>query len=391
LSAAAPSVLHLVARLNVGGPAIQVIPLVDELRQRGYDANVAHGQLAPGEASMTYLADARGLDTILVPHLGRAVGPRDARALAEIVGLLRARRPDVLHTHTAKAGALGRVAARLLGRRGPRAVVHTYHGHVFSGYFSPAKTRAIVATERQLARLATRLLTVSDEIGDDIVSHGIAPRGKVQTMLLGLELDAFALDDGARAAARASFRDELGIGADEQVVTLIARLVPIKRVDRFLRVAAAARRPGVRFVIVGDGDLGAELRASADAQALGDAVIFAGFRRDMPAVCAGSDLIVQTSDNEGTPVSLIEAGAAGLASVSTDVGGVRTVVLDGETGLLAAADDDAALVAAIGALLDDPARAAQMGENARAHCRSTFSLDRLVGDCDVLYRSLVEG
>jgi glycosyltransferase involved in cell wall biosynthesis len=390
LSDDAPSVLHLVARLNVGGPAIQVIPLVDELRQHGYDARVAHGQLAAGEASMTYLADARGLDTILVPHLGRAVGPRDARALAEIVGLLRARRPDVLHTHTAKAGALGRVAARLLGRRGPRAVVHTYHGHVFSGYFSPAKTRAIVATERQLARLATRLLTVSDEIGDDVVSHGIAPRAKVQTMLLGLELDAFALDDAARAAARASFRDELGIGADEQVVTLIARLVPIKRVDRFLRVATRAQRPGVRFVIVGDGDLGDELRASPEARALGDAVIFAGFRRDMPAVCAGSDLIVQTSDNEGTPVSLIEAGAAGLASVSTDVGGVRTVVLDGETGLLAAADDEAGLAAAIGALLDDPAHAAQMGAHARERCRTMFSLDRLVADCDVLYRSLLE-
>ncbi|MEO9174720.1 MAG: glycosyltransferase, partial [Gaiellales bacterium] len=384
-----PSVLHLVARLNVGGPAIQVIPLVDELRKRGHVADVAHGQLAPGEASMTYLADARGLETILVPQLRRAVGPHDARALAEIVQLLRARRPDVLHTHTAKAGALGRVAARMLGRGGPRAVVHTYHGHVFSGYFSPAKTRAVVAVERGLARLATRLLTVSDEIGDDIVSHRIAPREKVQTMLLGLELDAFALTAEQHAAARAAFRAELGIGPDEQVVTLIARLVPIKRVDRFLRVAALTRRPGVRYVIVGDGDLGDALRASPEAAALGDAVIFAGFRRDMPAVCAGSDLIVQTSDNEGTPVSLIEAGAAGLASVSTDVGGVRTVVLDGETGLLAPPDDDAALARAVTSLLDDPARAATLGRAARERCRTTFSLDRLVDDCETLYRSLV--
>jgi glycosyltransferase involved in cell wall biosynthesis len=385
-----PSVLHLVARLNVGGPAIQVIPLVDELRKRGHVADVAHGQLAPGEASMTYLADARGLETILVPHLGRAVGPHDARALVEIVQLLRARRPDVLHTHTAKAGALGRVAARLLGKGGPRAVVHTYHGHVFSGYFSPAKTRAVVATERQLARLATRLLTVSDEIGDDVVSHGIAPREKVQTMLLGLELERFELAADAHATARAGFRSQLGIGADEHVVTLIARLVPIKRVDRFLRVAALASRPGVRFVIVGDGDLGDELRASPEARALGDSVVFAGFRRDMPAVCAGSDLIVQTSDNEGTPVSLIEAGAAGLASVSTDVGGVRTVVLVGETGLLARSDDEASLARAITRLLDDPALAAELGAHAREHCRTTFSLDRLVADCETLYRSLLE-
>jgi glycosyltransferase involved in cell wall biosynthesis len=383
------SVLHLVARLNVGGPAIQVIPLVHALRRRGIRADVAHGQLAEGEASMTYLADARGLDTILVPHLQRAVGPHDAFALREIVRLLRARRPDVLHTHTAKAGALGRVAARMLGDRGPRALVHTYHGHVFSGYFSPARTRAIVAVERRLARYATRILTVSDEIGDDIVSHGVAACSKVQTMLLGLELDAFDLAPTARAAARAAFREELGIGGHEQVVTIVARLAPIKRVDRFLRVASLVRRPGVRYVIVGDGEQGAQLRSSPEARALGDDVIFAGFRRDMAAVCAASDIMVQTSDNEGTPVSLIEAGAAGLPSVSTDVGGVRTVIADGETGYLRAAGDDQGLADAIGALLDDRAQARQMGAAARRRCRASFSLDRLVDDSVELYRSLL--
>jgi glycosyltransferase involved in cell wall biosynthesis len=383
-------VLHLVARLNVGGPAIQVIPLVDELRARGYTADVAHGQLGPGEASMTYLADARGLETILVPQLRRAVGPHDAIALREIMRLLRARRPDILHTHTAKAGALGRVAAHLLRRNGPRAVVHTYHGHVFSGYFSPARTRAIVAIEGRLARYATRILTVSDEIGDDIVSHGIAPRAKVQTMLLGLELDAYDHEPAAGAAARSALRDELGIGAAEQVVTIVARLVPIKRVDRFLRVAALVRRPGVRYLIVGDGDQGDQLRASAEVRMLGDSVIFAGFRRDMPAVCAASDIVVQTSDNEGTPVSLIEAGAAGLPCVSTDVGGVRTVVEDGVTGHLRAPDDDQGLADAIGALLDDPAGARRMGERARERCRASFSLERLVDDSVELYGSLLE-
>jgi glycosyltransferase involved in cell wall biosynthesis len=385
-----PSVLHLVARLNVGGPAIQVIPLVDELRARGYAADVAHGQLGPGEASMTYLADTRGLETILVPQLRRAVGPHDAIALREIMRLLRARRPDILHTHTAKAGALGRVAAHLLRGNGPRAVVHTYHGHVFSGYFSPARTRAIVAIEGRLARYATRILTVSDEIGDDIVSHGIAPRAKVQTMLLGLELDAYDLEPAAGAAARSALRDELGIGAAEQVVTIVARLVPIKRVDRFLRVAALVRRPGVRYLIVGDGDQGDQLRASAEVRMLGDSVIFAGFRRDMPAVCAASDIVVQTSDNEGTPVSLIEAGAAGLPCVSTDVGGVRTVVEDGVTGHLRAPDDDQGLADAIGALLDDPAGARSMGERARERCRASFSLERLVDDSVELYGSLLE-
>lgn len=389
-TASEPSVLHLVARLNVGGPAIQVIPLVDELRTRGFGADVAHGALAPGEASMTYLADARGLETILVPHLQRSVGLHDALALRAIMRLLRERRPDILHTHTAKAGALGRVAARMLGSRGPRAVVHTYHGHVFSGYFSPRKTRAIVAIEGRLARYATRILTVSDEIGDDIVSHGVAPRSKVQTMLLGLELDTFDLEPALRGAARSELRGELAIGADEQVVTIVARLAPIKRVDRFLRVAGLVQRPGVRYVVVGDGELGAALRQSPEARALGDSVIFAGFRRDMAAVCAASDIIVQTSDNEGTPVSLIEAGAAGLPSVSTAVGGVRTVVEDGVTGYLRAAGDDQGLADAIGALLDNPARAWQMGVQARERCRALFSLERLVDDSVELYRSLLE-
>jgi glycosyltransferase involved in cell wall biosynthesis len=166
--------------------------------------------------------------------------------------------------------------------------------------------------------------------------------------------------------------------------------VPIKRVDRFLRIAALVRRPGVRYLIVGDGDQGDQLRASAEVRTLGDSVIFAGFRRDMPAVCAASDIVVQTSDNEGTPVSLIEAGAAGLPCVSTDVGGVRTVVEDGVTGHLRAPDDDQGLADAIGALLDDPAGARRMGERARERCRASFSLERLVDDSVELYGSLLE-
>jgi glycosyltransferase involved in cell wall biosynthesis len=184
-------------------------------------------------------------------------------------------------------------------------------------------------------------------------------------------------------------RAQWGVGPDEQVVTLVARLVPIKRVDRFLETAALLRdRPGVRFVVVGDGELRENLVASEPARALGDRVVWAGFRRDVPDVCFASDVIVLTSDNEGTPVSLIEAQAAATPVVSTSVGGVRSVVLDGETGLLA--DDPPALAAAIGSLLDDPDRAAAMAARGREHVLSTFGVERLVDDLDHLYRRLLE-
>jgi glycosyltransferase involved in cell wall biosynthesis len=183
-------------------------------------------------------------------------------------------------------------------------------------------------------------------------------------------------------------REQWGVGPGDQVVTLVARLVPIKRVDRFLETAALLReRAGVRFVIVGDGELRDELQASEPAGALGDRLGWAGFRRDVPDVCFASDVGVLTSDNEGTPVSLIEAQAAATPVVSTNVGGVRSVVLDGETGLLA--DDPPALSAAVASLLDDPSRAAAMATRGREHVLSTFGVERLVDDLDRLYRRLL--
>jgi glycosyltransferase involved in cell wall biosynthesis len=204
---------------------------------------------------------------------------------------------------------------------------------------------------------------------------------------LGLDLGAFA-DDSDRAARRAAVRAEWGVGDEERVVTLVARLVPIKRVDRFLETAALLRdRQGVRFVVVGDGELREDLVASEPARALGDRVVWAGFRRDVPDVCFASDVVVLTSDNEGTPVSLIEAQAAATPVVSTSVGGVRSVVLDGETGLLA--DDPPALAAAIASLLDEPDRAITMAVRGREHVLSTFGVERLVDDLDRLYRRLL--
>jgi glycosyltransferase involved in cell wall biosynthesis len=381
------AVLRGIARLNIGGPAIQAISLTALLDERGYRTRLVRGSESADEGTMDDLAERMGVRPTLVASMRRDPGAGDVRALLELVRIARRDRPDLVHTHAAKGGTLGRVAVMLAFPRKRPKVVHTFHGHSLTGYFSSRTARMYTRIERFLARRTDVLIAVSDEVRDDLVGLGVAPLEQFEVVRLGLDLSAFA-DDSDREARRAALREQWGVGAGDQVVTLVARLVPIKRVDRFLETAALLReRAGVRFVIVGDGELRDELQASEPAGALGDRLVWAGFRRDVPDVCFASDVVVLTSDNEGTPVSLIEAQAAATPVVSTNVGGVRSVVLDGETGLLA--DDPPALAAAIASLLDDPARAQAMATRGREHVLSTFGVERLVDDLDRLYRRLL--
>jgi glycosyltransferase involved in cell wall biosynthesis len=380
-------VLRVIARLNIGGPAIQAISLTALMQERGYATRLVRGSESADEGTMDDLAERMGVQPTLVASMRRDPGPGDLRALAQLARIARRDRPALVHTHAAKGGTLGRVAVMLAFPRKRPAVVHTFHGHSLTGYFSSRTARIYTRIERFLARRTDVLVAVSEEVRDDLVGLGVAPREQFEVVRLGLDLSAFA-GDGDREARRAALRAQWGVGPEEQVVTLVARLVPIKRVDRFLAMAALLRdRPHTRFVIVGDGDLREQLQASEPARALGDRIVWAGFRRDVPDVCFASDVVVLTSDNEGTPVSLIEAQAAAVPVVSTSVGGVRSVVLDGESGLLA--DEPEALAAAVGSLLDDPARAAAMAARGRQHVLATFGVERLVDDLDRLYRRLL--
>jgi glycosyltransferase involved in cell wall biosynthesis len=357
------------------------------MQERGYATRLVRGSESADEGTMDDLAERMGVQPTLVASMRRDPGPGDLRALAQLARIARRDRPALVHTHAAKGGTLGRVAVMLAFPRKRPAVVHTFHGHSLTGYFSSRTARIYTRIERFLARRTDVLVAVSEEVRDDLVGLGVAPREQFEVVRLGLDLSAFA-GDGDREARRAALRAQWGVGPEEQVVTLVARLVPIKRVDRFLAMAALLRdRPHTRFVIVGDGDLREQLQASEPARALGDRIVWAGFRRDVPDVCFASDVVVLTSDNEGTPVSLIEAQAAAVPVVSTSVGGVRSVVLDGESGLLA--DEPEALAAAVGSLLDDPARAAAMAARGREHVLATFGVERLVDDLDRLYRRLL--
>jgi glycosyltransferase involved in cell wall biosynthesis len=380
-------VLRVIARLNIGGPAIQAISLTALMQGRGYATRLVRGSESADEGTMDDLAQRMGVAPTLVSSMRRDPGPGDLRALAELVRLLRRDRPAIVHTHAAKAGTLGRAAVMLAFPRRRPVVLHTFHGHSLTGYFSSRTARLYTRIERFLARRTDVLIAVSEEVRDDLVGLGVGPPEQFEVVRLGLDLSGFTAD-GDRSSRRSELRAEWGVGDEEQVLTLVARLVPIKRVDRFLETAALLRdRANTRFVIVGDGELRSELEASEPARALGERLVWAGFRRDIPDVCFASDVVVLTSDNEGTPVSLIEAQAAGTPVVSTSVGGVRSVVLEGETGLLA--DDPAALAAATAALLDDPERAAAMAARGREHVLATFGVERLVDDLDRLYRRLL--
>ena len=304
---------------------------------------------------MDHLALAAGVRPVTVPGLRRDLGIHDLRALWEIMRWMRRVRPRVVHTHTAKAGGLGRLAAWLTPGFEPEVIIHTFHGHVFAGEFSPRASRLFAWLERLLARRTTRVVAVSEEVRQDLIRLGVAPPEKVEVVRLGFDLSPFASRDRDRAEIRSATRSRLGIPQDARVVTVIARVVKVKRIDRFLQMARylAADDPTVVFLVVGDGDRRGELERSVDAQELGDRLVWSGFERDIPAICFASDVVALTSDNEGTPVCLIEAQAAGLPVVTTRVGGVDTVVLDGETGRVV--DLDAIRLAqAVGALLDDP-------------------------------------
>jgi glycosyltransferase involved in cell wall biosynthesis len=378
-------VLRVIARLNIGGPALHATLLTERLDPGRYDSWLAAGTEAPGEGN--YLAlHGRTLDRVVtVAGLGREIrGIADVTALLGLRRLIRRLSPHVVHTHTAKAGTLGRLAAILAG---VPVVVHSYHGHVFRGYFSPMTTRVFLAIERGLARRTDCLLTVSDAVRAELLALGVGRPEQLRVLPLGLDLD-FLLRAEAR---RGELRAELGIAPAAPCVGIVARLVPIKAHEVFLAGAAELVRRGspACFLVVGDGERRAELETLTHRLGLTERVRFLGWRRDLDRIYADLDVVALTSRNEGSPVSLIEAMAAGRPVVATRVGGVPDLVEDGVTGRLVPPDDPRALAAALAGVLSDPEGAAALGVAGRKRVGGAFTPDRLLGDVDRLYRELL--
>ena len=380
--------LRTIARLNIGGPARHAVILDAGLRQRGVDTLLVYGEVEAGEGRLDGALAARGLPAIQLPELGRRIKPwSDLKVLTRLVRIIFAEQPDVVHTHTAKAGTLGRIAASLFNATRPVhrrcLVVHTFHGHVFSGYFRPAGSLAVRLVERLLARTTDCIITISPLQREDIVTRfRIAPPSRVAVVPLGLDLD----DLLALPPSGGGLREALDLHADDVVFGYVGRLVPIKDVPTLLDAfsAVAARAPSARLVIAGDGPERPALQQRVEALGLARAVRFAGWRTDLPALYATFDAVVLSSRNEGTPIAVIEAMAAGRPVVATSVGGVPDVVADGKTGMLVPPGDSRKLVDALIALVDGPALRRSLGAAGR-QAVERYRSERLVEDIFDLY------
>ena len=381
--------MRVIARLNMGGPALHVAYLTAGLRERGYDTTLVAGTLARGEDSMAFVAEGRGVDVVSIPELGREISPvRDVLATLRLAALIRRERPQILHTHTAKAGTVGRVAALLAGRARPPIVVHTFHGHVLHGYFGPLRSRFFRLLERWLARHTTALVAVSPQVRDDLVSLGVAPAEKFVVVRLGIELDERVSADGG---GRDETRRYLGIPADRFAVGWVGRMTAVKRTDDVLDGFKRLRDRGVAatLCLVGDGPDRPALERLAHELGIMRDTLFLGYQEDVGALYSAFDALVLPSGNEGTPVSVIEALAAGTPVVATRVGGVPDVVRDGEDGFLVepGASDD--LAERLADLARDPELRERFGAAGRSRVLPRYAVDRLVDDIDRLYRALL--
>ncbi len=400
-------VARIIARLNVGGPARHCLLLSEGLRAHGFETLLLTGRLEPGEAGVLpddAATTPGGVRIERVPGLRQPVSPRDdVRALLALVRLLRRERPDVVHTHTSKAGALGRVAAAIAG---VPVVVHTFHGHVLDGYFPALPSHLVRLAERSLARLTARIVTLSPTLRDELSARfGVAGPERFEVIPLGRDLETF------RAGAPGRLRAELGVAPDAPLVGAVGRLVPIKDVPLLVRAFArvAAGRRDAQLVLVGDGPERPAIEAAVRARDLGDRVRLLGWRDDLPSIYADLDVLAVSSRNEGTPLAVIEAFAAGVPVVATRVGGVpdmfdaptrgvAALATNGATpppgvdlraqGALVASSDEAGLARALDLLLGHADLRRAAGEAARRRSED-WAAARLIDDTARLYRTLL--
>jgi glycosyltransferase involved in cell wall biosynthesis len=405
-------VVRIIDRLNIGGPAKHVVWLTAGLNRDEFETTLITGTIPPGEGDMAYFARSAGVEPVTINEMSRELSLRDLIVIAKLVLKLWRLRPDVIHTHKAKAGAAGRAAAfiykwvtpsALLLRPRPCRVIHTYHGHIFHGYYGPAKTKLFVLIERAMARICTdRIIVLSAQQKEEILGRFRVGRpDQFQIVPLGIDFDEVA-DQAGR------LRAEISTGEEELLIGIVGRLCEVKNQSMFLKGAAllgrldSAASPGgtdaccgVRFVIIGDGPLRTSLENEARDAGIAERVSFTGFRKDAGSLYRDLDVVALTSVNEGTPLTIIEALAAGRPVVATEVGGV--VDLMGarqyqagsfwvwDHGITVPSGDAAAFANALKFLIGKPELRGQMGERGKAFARSRMSRNRLIKDIEALY------
>ena len=372
-------VLRIIARMNVGGPAVQVSGLMRGFDKQAFEQELLTGFCAADESD--YLEKvAMDVAAIRIDGLGRSIKPRaDLTAFFAIIKEIRRFKPDVIHTHTAKAGVIGRIASILSGQKSMR--VHTFHGHLLHGYFGTGKTKLIILIEKFLALFTHQLLAVGKKVQDDLIAAGIGNSKKFAVMPPGLQL--------AHVPNKHDARKELGLDQNEIYCAFIGRITQIKRPDRFLDVVSKVSDSGtkVHFIVAGAGELLQECQDRVAAENL--PVTFLGWREDIEVVLAAADFVILTSDNEGTPLSLIQAGMVGIPVVATNVGSTNEIVVDGKTGLLTDLSVDQ-LTDAVTKVATDSDLRAQMGAAGKEYTMARYGVARLVKDHQDLYLRLLK-
>lgn len=403
-------ILRIIARLNVGGPARHVVWLTDELQDKEFQSVLIAGTVPDGEEDMSYLADTLGVKPIYIEEMSRELSPKDVVSLLKIYRVMKREQPDIVHTHTAKAGTVGRIAAflyrwltwkTLIGRPRKVRIVHTFHGHVFHSYYGNLKTKIFLAIEKTLARLATdTIITISPqqrkEIGEDF---GVGKAGQFEIVPLGIDLKPLSNPESRRAV----FRGEMKADEEELLVGFIGRLTEIKNISLFIKVAELYSRnheglPRLRFVIAGDGHLRKKLEDEAKERGLSGVVTFLGNRTDTETVYAGLDVVALTSFNEGTPLSLIEAMASSRPVISTAVGGVVdllggiTAEHNGfnvcERGVSVTSQSAESFFSGLIYLVENERLRDELKDTGCEFVRNNYSKERLVTDIKELYRKL---
>jgi len=367
-------VMQVIARMNVGGPAVLVADLMRNLDSSKFEARLVTGYCDENESD--YLDEvANDIKAIRIPGFGRSISiGNDLKAFFLLMREIRRFKPDVVHTHTAKAGVLGRVATFLVRPSAKR--IHTFHGHLLHGYFGSRKVQIVVFLEKMLGLITYKFVAIGNVVKADLVKAGIAKKNKFEVIYPGLQ--------NLNVYPKLEARKTLGLDLQKIYLVYVGRLTQIKRPDRLIDLARSLKvdHPKTHIVIAGAGELLEELTAQSESESL--PIKFLGWRNDIDMILSASDIAVLCSDNEGIPLTLIQASQASLPTVSTNVGSVSDIVLDGVTGLLTEVSANG-VIQGVSKLLDDPDLRARLGESGQMRARELFSSQAMVERHEVLY------
>lgn len=393
-----PRIIRILNRLAVGGPVLNATYLTKYLAPE-YDTILVVGEKEAHEKSASYLTEQLGIQVVTIKGMGRSINPgSDLVAYRALSKIIKSYKPDIVHTHSAKPGAIGRLAASAAG---VPVIVHTFHGHVFHSYFNSLKTSFFIQTERALARRSDAIVAISSQQKRELVEDfKIAPASKFRIIPLGFDLDRFIT---GREEKRLKFRTEFNLADDETAIGIIGRLVPVKNHYLFLKGLKHVldhTSKKVKAFIIGDGETRQDLQNVCKEVGIPFTterdkehtcpLVFTSWRSDVDVINAGLDIVTLTSVNEGTPVSLIEAQAANKPIVSTRVGGIADIVVEGQTALLADVDDTETYCRHLLQLVEDDALRQRLGKKSSSYVLEKFSYQRLVGDMSALYEELLQ-